>query len=144
FSEYLSLGQIPDPDIKGEPPKRDPTWVPVQGELFPPARSHEETPAAASTGKELRVPQHWERLLVDAAVIGGRDRWRQRLDGLDRELEKQLEEVRSEDEPRIARIERQRERLQHLRTFALPLIDFLAALPKNASWGVWLDSLERL
>src|SRR5213075_3003123 len=26
FSEYLSLGQVPEPDPNGEPPKRDPTW----------------------------------------------------------------------------------------------------------------------
>src|SRR4030095_6129321 len=35
FAEYLSLGQVTEPDDKGEPPKRDPGWVPVQGELFP-------------------------------------------------------------------------------------------------------------
>jgi len=27
---------------------------------------------------QLRAPRRWERLLVEAAVIGGRDRWRRR------------------------------------------------------------------
>ena len=30
---------------------------------------------------QLRAPRRWERLLVDAAVIGGRDRWRRRIRG---------------------------------------------------------------
>ncbi|HEY5657383.1 MAG TPA: serine protease, partial [Myxococcota bacterium] len=34
----------------------------------------------------LRAPRRWERLLVDAAVIGGRERWERRLDGLAREI----------------------------------------------------------
>src|SRR5262249_13156459 len=40
--------------------------------------------------------------------------------------------------------ERQRERLQDLRNFALPLIQFLEGLPQNALWQDWLDSLQRL
>src|SRR5262249_40167092 len=32
FSEYLSLGQVPQPDPNEQ--RRDPKWVPVQGELF--------------------------------------------------------------------------------------------------------------
>jgi ATP-dependent helicase/DNAse subunit B len=144
FSEYLSLGQIPEPDINGAPPKRDPTWIPVQGELFPQVPVQDETSPVTQSGRDLRVPQHWERLLVDAAVIGGRDRWKQRLDGLEREFEKRIEELHGEDEARQARVERQRERLQHLRDFALPLIEFLDDLPKQALWGDWLDSLERL
>jgi len=144
FSEYLSLGQVPQPDAKGEPPKRDPTWVPVQGELFPDIRPAQEPEDESQPEKELRTPQHWERLLVDAAVIGGRDRWVRRLDGLRQEFEKRIEEIGAEDEPRLARLERQLERLQQLRNFALPLIDSLHNLPRNAAWGEWLDALERL
>jgi len=66
------------------------------------------------------------------------------LDGLETEFGKQIEELQSEDEPRLARIERQRERLQDLRKFALPLIEFLSDLPRNALWNEWLDKLERL
>ena len=31
----------------------------------------------------LRAPWRWERLLHDAAVLGGRERWKRRLDGLE-------------------------------------------------------------
>src|SRR5262249_30288565 len=57
FSEYLSLGQVPEPDANGAPPKRDPAWVPVQGELFPHIHSEEEQSASPTSGKDLRVPQ---------------------------------------------------------------------------------------
>lgn len=158
FSEYLSLGQTPEPDERGEPPKRDPAWVPVQGELFPDLRGE---PASAERradqsdasrrdakdhahSKTLRTPQHWERLLVDAAVIGGRDRWVRRLEGLAREFEKQIEELRGEDDARATHVERQLERLSELRKFALPIIEFLDDLPESATWGEWLDAMERL
>src|SRR5262249_46272118 len=91
-----------------------------------------------------RAPHAWERLLVDAAVIGGRDRWERRLLGLDRELQKQMEEVASEDEARLQRLQAQRDRLDDLRTFALPLISRLDSLPTVANWGTWLDALEAL
>jgi ATP-dependent helicase/nuclease subunit B len=144
FSEYLSLGQVPEPDLEGKPPKRDPSWVPVQGELFPETPRQPETPDLSPEEKQLRTPQYWERLLVDAAVIGGRDRWRRRLDGLEHEFQKHAEELGEEDESRRVRVERQIERLKDLRNFALPIIDFLDVLPRSELWGIWLDRLERL
>jgi ATP-dependent helicase/nuclease subunit B len=149
FSEYLSLGQVPEPDAKGEPPKRPPAFTPVQGELFPrnPDGSWNLDPVPVQTRKperEFRAPQHWERMLVDAAVIGGRDRWARRLDGLEREFEKRIEELRGEDEPKLAHLERQLERLKDLRAFALPIVEALDGLPKSAFWKDWLQSLERL
>jgi hypothetical protein len=144
FSEYLSLGQVPEPDPNGEPPRRNPDWVPVQGELFPETVPDEKPPVRSAPERELRSPQHWERLLVDAAVIGGRDRWVRRLNGLDQEFGKQIEELRGEDEPKLARIERQRDRLRQLQTFAIPIIEFLAGLPHSAPWSEWLDALGRL
>jgi ATP-dependent helicase/DNAse subunit B len=82
--------------------------------------------------------------LVDAAVIGGRDRWARRLDGLEREFDARIQELAGEDEPKLAHLERQRDRLRDLRSFALPLIELLADLPKSAYWSQWLDALERL
>lgn len=35
---------------------------------------------------EVRAPAGWERLIVDASVIGGTDRWQRRLNGLEAEL----------------------------------------------------------
>src|SRR5262249_24598203 len=124
-----------------------PGWVPVQGELFPDmpdVHAVSPQPAAPSESNVVRAPQAWERLIVDAAVIGGRERWERRLAGLDRELEKQIEEIKSEDEIRSQRLQKQRERLQDLRRFAVPLIARLTALPATATWGEWLDILQDL
>ena len=54
--------------------------------------------------EEPRTPAAWERLLVDAAVIGGPDRWEMRLDGLREELHRRYRE--EEDEVERARLER--------------------------------------
>jgi ATP-dependent helicase/DNAse subunit B len=142
FAEYLSLGQVPEP----ETPVFS-SWVAVQGELFPEVRETAQTtavPAAAGTNDAVRAPYAWERLLVDSAVIGGLERWERRLSGLDREFEKQLREVSREDEARVQRLQRRRARLKDLRDFALPLIRLLAALPASATWGEWLEQLEQL
>jgi len=137
FAEYLSLGQVP-----GTEQKEMPVWMPMQGELF------SEAPQKATQGDpfsdHLRAPQSWERLLVDAAVIGGVDRWERRLTGLDREFEKQIAEVHAESENRLRYLQRQRSRLNDLREFALPLIKRLADLPASTTWGEWLDCLEEL
>ncbi len=94
----------------------------------------------------LRAPWRWDRLLVDAAVIGGRDRWARRLTGLERELRLRLDECAADDpeSPRAKRIERDLIGLEHLRRFALPVMDLLGAFPREAPWGDWLDRLEAL
>jgi ATP-dependent helicase/nuclease subunit B len=94
----------------------------------------------------LRAPWRWEELLVESAVIGGKDRWSRRLAGLEAEYRMRLEELRKEesDSPRLAALERDLANLGHLRRFALPVIDRLAALPAQAPWGEWLPALEQL
>ena len=94
----------------------------------------------------LRAPWKWDRLLVESAVIGGYDRWVRRLDGLARELEIKRDECASDepDSPRFLAITRDLRNLDHLRRFALPVIEALAALPTQATWGEWLLALERL
>ncbi|HLL24701.1 MAG TPA: PD-(D/E)XK nuclease family protein, partial [Kofleriaceae bacterium] len=80
----------------------------------------------------------WERLLVDAAVIGGRERWARRLDGLEQRL--RLDDRESMREWHAQTLAD----LAQLRAFALPLLDELAALPEAATWGVWIDRLAAL
>ena len=154
FAEYLSLGQVPEPDKDGAPPEPEAAWVPAQGELFPDtsipeseATTESETAfdeAEPVVEGNLRAPFQWERLLVDAAVVGGRHRWERRLRGLEEELRRQCVEAERDDDTRRERIERQVESLVHLRRFALPLIGFLSDFPKDATWGTWLSLLEDL
>ena len=168
FSEYLSLGEVPRLDAEGRPPADRARWVapdstpevaaaPVQASLLDLLSG---TDAADGTQESepvdgddepvlcgtLRAPRRWERLLVESAVVGGRDRWERRLDGLTRELEVKLAELRAEDpeSPRVAGLERDRGNLEHLRRFALPIVDRLGAFPAEALWSEWLDRLEEL
>ena len=92
----------------------------------------------------FQTPRRWERLIVDAAVLGGRDRWERRLDGLAAELELRLRELAGDEVTQRRRIEKQRRQLENLKRFALPVIEALAALPEKALWGEWLEALGRL
>jgi CRISPR/Cas system-associated exonuclease Cas4 (RecB family) len=165
FSEYLSLGQVPDPDPAGTPPPAPDAgerWVAPDGELLSErtaaalrvdegeapsdaawlefALDPDAAPASAGT---LRAPRRWEELIVEAAVIGGLPRWQRRLDGLARELEHGLVEL-ADDDPRRAQKLRARADLRALADFALPLLGDLAALPASARWGEWLGALSAL
>src|SRR5262249_44445672 len=131
FSEYLSLAQVPDQPAP-------PAWVAPQGELFAgmPAISEQEPDDAAAADPEssiiagtLRSPRHWERVVVDGAVIGGYDRWVRRLNGLARELQTRIEELGAEEEPVRSRLEQDLVRLKNLQSFALPVVKFLDELP---------------
>jgi ATP-dependent helicase/nuclease subunit B len=139
FAEYLSLDQTPPLDGDGAPISRPLEWVPANDEIL----GLFDTPAPGILNEEpsLDVPIGWEKLLVDAAVIGGRDRWARRLRGLRAELQAQLRELEREDESQRAQIQRRIEQLERLEHFALPLIDALGSLPVSEKWGVWLDRL---
>ena len=154
FAEYLSLGQVPYAGDTGGPPEKATPWVTPTDEaqmVFKTIESEmEETPPAPSETDEspviagtLRTPAHWERLLVDAAVIGGKGRWIRRLDGLEQELRLKLVEV-EEETPKKQHLESQIQRLAHLENFAIPVIGFLDDLPDEATWGIWLDALRKL
>jgi len=131
FAEYLSLGQVP------AEVGRAADWVPADDELLSSA-----LPEPASDHREKPAPSAWEKLLVDAAVIGGRDRWARRLRGLEREFERRLE--REDDETARRHLDRQLDQLQQFEQFALPLIETLDALPVQAFWKDWLESLDAL
>jgi ATP-dependent helicase/nuclease subunit B len=159
FAEYLSLGQVPPPAEAGTPPPPAAApWRAPEDDVFGPAA--EAAPAADTPIPEappdrdeqpvlegtLRAPWRWEQLLVESAVIGGRDRWSRRLAGLQAEYGQRLARYREEepDSPRAAAIERDLRNLEHLRGFALPVIEALAALPAAATWGEWIVALEAL
>jgi ATP-dependent helicase/nuclease subunit B len=164
FAEYLSLGQVPSLDAAGAPPLDRPVWTAPEEEILGPAA--EATPpsgpdaAAPDSGVSsepdaddrpvmegtLRAPWRWEQLLVESAVIGGQDRWRRRLAGLEAEYRARLARYREEDpdSPRTSAIERDLQNLEHLRRFAAPVIERLAALSGSGTWGEWIAALETL
>jgi CRISPR/Cas system-associated exonuclease Cas4 (RecB family) len=109
------------------------------------AGERKEEPATSSG--TLRAPRLWERLLVDAAVIGGRPRWARRLAGLKKTLEHDRDHQlqRNPDDPLAARLDREIEALDDLRSYALPLLGELEGLAALvADWGTWLDRLSAL
>jgi len=142
FAEYLSLAQAPATDGSGAPKQTEPEFVPPADEVFPKEEFlNGATPDEPST---IATPIAWEELLVDAAVIGGRDRWFRRLRGLEQEFRLQLAGLRDEAPSERERLEGRLERLQNLERFALPLIEMLDRLPASAPWHEWLDHLRRL
>jgi ATP-dependent helicase/nuclease subunit B len=154
FAEYLSLGQLPP--IAADPAA---AWVSSADEVFGRAaeqaddddRVEEEVWARDASDEApsgtLRAPRHWERLIVEAAVIGGDpSRWQRRLDGLAAEYRAQLADALRDDpeSARAAALDRDLERLGQLAAYALPLVRELASWPEAALWGEWLDRLARL
>jgi hypothetical protein len=170
FAEYLSLAQVPqlggarrefdfivpDDEVLGavaDPGSgvRDPGFdendandaprIPDPGSRL---LDSEESAVVAGT---LRAPWKWETLIVESAVIGGDPaRWHRRLDGLAEEYRLRIRAESSEEpeSPRLQRFERDLRNLSHLRSFALPVIDTLAAWPRHATWGEWLDRFASL
>ncbi len=166
FAEYLSLAQVPDAAMRAaraaEPP---PVVASAEDELLPPSVAAQLAETAASMRRDAErddelprdpqaedvvagtvvAPWRWEQLLVDAAVIGGKARWEQRLDGLARELELRRGALADEDEARAAQLAGMLAQLGHLRAYALPLIARLDGLAqRRVSWGAWLDELRAL
>ena len=153
FAEYLSLAQVPNP---GRTALSDAVVTPAT-ELYAAALGSdlEVGPEIAETQPPdadpvpvvdgtARAPWRWEKLMVDAAVIGSRERWARRLAGLEAELKRKRDELEPDDEDRARALDRDLLDLAHLRTIALPIIDKLAARPRSAPWGEWLAWLRSL
>lgn len=161
FAEYLSFGQVPVLDASGRAPANGAVWAGPRDEALGAAAAapadarrldEADTEGAVDSegspapGGTLKAPWKWEELLIDAAVIGGADRWGRRLDGLQHELELRRDELANEEpeSARVAGLERDLVNLAHLRRFAQPLIGRLAAFPAAATWDVWLGALTQL
>jgi ATP-dependent helicase/nuclease subunit B len=147
FAEYLSLGQTPPLHPDGSPESRPLQWSPADDEILATFQAPQDRPAPIPEPQPpapLDVPIGWEKLLVDAAVIGGRERWARRLRGLRAELQTQLRDLEDEDDSPRAYVSHRIEQLERLEHFALPLIEVLSSLPSSEKWGVWLDRLAEL
>jgi CRISPR/Cas system-associated exonuclease Cas4 (RecB family) len=160
FAEYLSLAQVPV--LSGAPRTREfvvpdedefPLFRAIDGGDAASGRSTEDSEPTTVTDDDavvhgsLRAPWKWETLIVESAVIGGDPgRWHRRLDGLANEYQLRLAAERRDDpeSPQAARIERDLRNLNHLRAYALPVIDRLASWPAAATWGDWLDRFAEL
>jgi CRISPR/Cas system-associated exonuclease Cas4 (RecB family) len=99
-------------------------------------------------GGTLRAPWRWEKFLVEAAVIG-RDaaRWKRRLAGKAAELARQIAEAERRegaDSGLVVALRRTSEQLEHLRAFAVPVVEELSSWPSAAIWGEWLDVFAHL
>ena len=114
-----------------------------QDEIPAPREDNDTHPELEGT---LRAPWKWEELLVEAAVMGGKERWRRRLRGLSNELRLQLDALRDvePESPRLPALERDLNNLGHLERFALPVIDVLDAWPERGTWGDWVTHLMGL
>jgi RecB family exonuclease len=159
FAEYLSLAQVPSLGARGDEKPAE-TWVASRDEalgVLPdrgPDDSEQEKveapapsdadPASAVVAGTLRAPWKWESLLVESAVIGGSKRWARRLDGLAGQYRLKIGELKDDDpdSPRIPHLERELRNLEHLRAFALPLVETVSGWPGQATWGDWLQRLE--
>jgi ATP-dependent helicase/DNAse subunit B len=134
FAEYLSLGVVPVRPSRAVALPEDP--------IVPLPALDEDVEQPSEDEPRFAVPRRAERLLVDAAVIGGRARWRRRLDGLraekERQLEVELEPVRRES------IERQLRELAGLSELAFPILERLEELPESARFGTWIERLKEL
>lgn len=156
FAEYLSLGEVPAVEAPKEVELHwtTPTDDLIQGS-FNFEAAEEDQPkldfeAVANPDDKaiidgaLRTPARWERLIVDSAVIGGKDRWARRLNGLANELVIRINEANSEEESLVESLRRQLSDLKALTEFALPLINRLSKFPTQARWGEWLAHLREL
>jgi ATP-dependent helicase/nuclease subunit B len=152
FAQYLSLAQLPDADparaandLDFVAPADEFGSGSVSGDFGADDTStaREENPDPAAE-RGARAPWRWEKLLIEAAVIGSRARWDRRLAGLEAEMRLRRLALEDEDGAQAAALDRQLTDLAHLRSIALPLIDALAALPRSAPWSEWLTHLRAL
>ena len=153
FAEYLSLAQVPGgevtPPAEVLPPADDVIAGFADFETAPDAPDTEGTPQpdlddqTAIVEGGLRAPWKWERLIVEASVVGGDpERWRRRLGGLREGYDAQIKEERLREDPespKLAGLERDRQNLAHLSAFALPIVETLASWPAHATWGDWIE-----
>ncbi|MFO0709541.1 MAG: PD-(D/E)XK nuclease family protein [Sandaracinus sp.] len=146
FADYLAFGVLPEVDAAGAPVR-----AAERGEAPERERgdddddTDERAKKRAVIGGALRAPRRWERLLVDAAVVGGGpERWERRLAGLAAELRASIEASEDRDGPETKRALGRLADLERLRAFSLPIVARLAAIPERAPWAALVPLLEDL
>ena len=148
FAEYLSLGETPGRDAEGAPPAALSERFVAPDEELAAGRLAEAAEAAEVDHEQepptpLAEPREWERMLVDAAVIGGIERWERRLAGLREQLQVESDSLDAHD-PRWSQRQRTMSALGELQAFAMPLLRDLEALSESGTWGSWIEGLGAL
>jgi RecB family exonuclease len=134
FAEYLSFSVLPPAD--GAPPDAWPSAERTSDD------DDDDDERGGERAGSLRTPYRFERVLVDAAVVGGgAERWSRRLAGLSQRLEHALAEA--DDDARDALV-RQRSELADFEAFALPLVRDLEQLDHARPLHEHLDAIEAL
>jgi len=159
FAEYLSLAQVPDAgsaqDFEVLPPADDLIAGFAGTDIAPDAQDPAGRPQQSADDDKssvveggLRAPWKWERLIVEASVVGGDpERWRRRLRGLREGFDARIREERlreGPESPKLAGLERDRQNLTHLSGFAIPIVETLASWPMQTTWGEWLEQFGEL
>ncbi|MFT5357062.1 MAG: ATP-dependent helicase/nuclease subunit B, partial [Polyangiales bacterium] len=152
FAEYLSFGVVPE-TVSGAAPAAQDLFVAADEDVYGELEAERPDPMEAlkravaespfAHDRALRVPRRFEDFLIDAAVIGSRQRWERRLGGLLRALQLEREGI-DEQSARAELLDEQMRDLETLRTFALPILDELASLPEGGTWADWLEALRSL
>ena len=172
FDEYLSLGQVPRVrrvDSPSQPSHESEPRVVPRDELFASDGDNEVEPEspediaeASGAGSRFRRRGRRRRNAPVAVEVG---RARRRVGGRRRTHARRRQGsggggASTASPPTIAcastaaeargtgvrahpRFERDLKNLRHLRDFALPIVDDMAAWPDRANWGEWLDRAER-
>lgn len=142
FAEYLSLGQVPAQTVTSQL-----LVIPDDETLAVfAATTDSDNEAAGPDTVPVREPWRWEELIVEAAVVGGTDRWERRLRGLAEEFAVKRRGAAIEDPSSVdvVFLDREIARLADLTAFALPTIRHLDALRTCTTWGDWIPQLEVL
>jgi CRISPR/Cas system-associated exonuclease Cas4 (RecB family) len=151
FAEYLSIGVMPQAAAESSDAASPSSATeggsgasegakPIHGGT---AKDGADAPVgSAAPALPLVSPRRWERLILDASVVGGIDRWRRRLGGLLVGL--RIRAAAARDELGRERALQEIAQLEALQRFAFPVLDALASLPRAGTWREWLAALERL
>lgn len=155
FAEYLSLGEVPRRVDEAPPPARAGTFVPADDEVTEllaerDLRGAEVEPDGEGEdgsdweGGTIRAPYLWERVLVEAAVIGGLERWERRLAGFVTSLRQKHASYTAEGDPRADVALRDIEAATSLAAFALPLLRDLDALRQPGTFHAFIERIGSL
>ena len=83
-------------------------------------------------------------MLIEAAVIEGKDRWDRRLKVLENEVKLQIRQHKNDPLGKRSSLCQKLFFLSNLKSFSLPLIELLDQFPIRTSWNHWLLTLEEL